>query len=365
MKHLNQKTRLGICLLLATLSGAHVYAGDRSWDSGFQNLATLAAISASSEHEHLPARAVADGRISEPGAALGEVGSWAVLGDKEKGRGEISFTWQQPTRVAEVVYFGRCAWQKEEVFKEYEIYVAGQSGPVAKGELQKVAGPQRIRFAPVTAARLTLKFLSSHGGSNPGANEIMIFSEPLTEEQLNRIVRFAPNTLFNDHVVLQQGQPIRIWGTAADGERVIVEFRGHTAESTTANGKWKVTVPPQKPGEPSEITIRSAAGKFVIRDVLVGEVWIASGQSNMEMPVDASYWPSRYDGVMNAKQEVASAEYPQIRMFYVPRRPPASLVMIRAGSGGFAVPRPWEGFRPLPTSSRTTAKRHQGAHRNG
>jgi hypothetical protein len=94
-----------------------------------------------------PARAVADGRISEPGAALGEVGSWAVLGDKEKGRGEISFTWQQPTRVAEVVYFGRCAWQKEEVFKEYEIYVAGQSGPVAKGELQKVAGADR--FAPL------------------------------------------------------------------------------------------------------------------------------------------------------------------------------------------------------------------------
>jgi sialate O-acetylesterase len=288
-------------------------------DKASNNLATSATVTASSEHGHLPAVNVIDGRICPPAAALGEFGSWAVLGDKEKGQGQISFTWPQPTQVAEIVYFGRCAWQTEEVFKGYEVYAAGQAEPIAQGELAKQPGPQRITFPPVNTTKLTLKFLSSHGGSNPGANEIMVFAEPTDEAQLDRHIKFAANSLWSDHAVMQQHVPVRVWGTAADGEKITLEFRGHRAETTAADGKWQITLPPQSPGEPAEMKISTPVKQFVIRDVLVGEVWIASGQSNMEMPVDVSYWPSKYDGVQNAKQEVAEANYPQIRMFYVPR----------------------------------------------
>lgn len=296
------------------------------------NLARQAKIAASSEQAGAGAAVnVADGRISAVGSGLGEMGSWAVIGDKAKGQAEIHFSWEQPTTVAEVVYFGRCAYQLEEAFKSYVVIAEGKEEPVATGEFKKLADPQRITFPPVLTRRLTLRFISSHGGSNPGAAEIMIFAAPVTEEQLTRIIRFAPNSLLGDHAVLQRGRPITVWGTAVDGERVSVEFRGQKREAIAAAGRWNVALPPAEPGEPAQLIIAAAAGKFVIDDVLVGEVWLASGQSNMEMPVDVQYWPGRYDGVANAKAEVANANFPQIRMFYVPR---VAAAVPRDDSGG-------------------------------
>jgi sialate O-acetylesterase len=315
-----RQTIFAVLVSLAAVSPvARLSANEPTLDPVPRNIARTATITASTEHEHLPGSAVADGRISEQGAALGEVGSWAVLGDKEKGTGEITFAWPAAVQVGEVIYIGRCAWQLEEVFKGYELIAEGQLTPIAKGVFQKVSGPQRISFTPVSTKRLTLRFLTSHGGSNPGANEILIFDKPTTAAQLERILKFAPNTIFSDHVVLQQKLPLRVFGTAVDGEKISVEFRNQKANATAADGKWQVTLPAQLPGEPAELLVRSAAGEYLIRDVLVGEVWVASGQSNMEMPVDVSYWPSRYDGVANAKQEVAAGDHPQLRMFYVPR----------------------------------------------
>lgn len=284
-----------------------------------RNLAKTATITSTSEQDEHPARNVADGHISPKGAAQGEVGSWAIVGDKAKGKADITFAWNQPTTLAEIVYFGRCSWQMEEIFKEYEVLVEGKEQPVASGEFKKAAGPQRVTFEPVTTSKLTIRFKSSFGGSNAGAAEIMIFAAPIAREQLDRLIQFAPNSLLSDHVVLQQRQPICIWGTAADGESVTVEMRGHKGEAIAKNGKWKVVLPPETPGDPAEIAIRSAAGEYVVRDVLIGEVWVASGQSNMEMPVDVRTWPSRYDGVVNAKKEIEAGDHPQIRMFYVPR----------------------------------------------
>lgn len=311
---------MALSLSFGVRTAPRCFAEDHALGTMPLNLAKSAKITATSEQaEELPAKNVADGWISGLGAGQGEIGGWAVIGDQAKGKAEISFTWEQPTQIAEVVYFGRCAWQVEESFKEYEVVVEGQEAPVAAGELRKASGPQRIAFAPVTAKRLTLRFKSSHGGSNPGAAEIMIFPSAVSREQLDRVIQFAPNSLLGDHVVLQRQQPIRIWGTAVDGEKVAVEFRGNKAETVAVHGKWQAVLPPEQPGAPGEITIRSAAGEFVIRDVLIGEVWVASGQSNMEMPVDVRNWPSKYDGIANAKQEVAAGDFPQIRMFYVPR----------------------------------------------
>jgi len=92
----------------------------------------------------------------------------------------------------------------------------------------------------------------------------------------------VPN-LFSDHMVLQRGQAVPIWGTAAPAEKVTVKFRQQSKEATAdAAGKWRVSLDSLNLGEASEMTIEGEKNKFAILDVLVGEVWVGSGQSNMD-----------------------------------------------------------------------------------
>ncbi|HRJ71408.1 MAG TPA: sialate O-acetylesterase [Terrimicrobiaceae bacterium] len=100
-----------------------------------------------------------------------------------------------------------------------------------------------------------------------------------------------PNSLFTDHMVLQQGQPVPVWGTADPGEKVSVAFGGQAEASATAgaDGRWMAVLPPLAMSRtPAELVIRGE-NEIRISDVLVGEVWIGSGQSNMQMPV-AETW---------------------------------------------------------------------------
>lgn len=116
--------------------------------------------------------------------------------------------------------------------------------------------------------------------------------------------------LISDHMVVQQGVPVRIWGTADAGEAVKVAVNGQAA-STKANdkGKWEAWLKPMIPGGPYEMTI-SGSNTIAVQDVLVGEVWVGSGQSNMQWPVNRS---------VNSAQEIAAAQNPKIRLFYVKR----------------------------------------------
>jgi len=310
----NRAVRLAGVIALGAWSGASSAA---PLGPAAVNLAATATVTASSEQPHLPATAVADGRICRPNAMLGEFGSWAVVGETAKGKAEISFAWPQPTTVAEVVYVGRCAWGDGETFREYEIRAEGRAEPVARGEFEKRAGPQRVSFAPVETRRLTIAFRSAHGGANPGANETLVFSTSAAD--VERAVAFAPNSIWSDHAVIQRDRPVRVWGTAADGEEIAVEFRGETFRTLAAASTWQVMLPPQPAGGPHELAITAAGRTTRCRDVLVGEVWVASGQSNMEMPVEPSVWPSKYDGVTDHAAEVKAADVPGIRMFYVPR----------------------------------------------
>ena len=112
--------------------------------------------------------------------------------------------------------------------------------------------------------------------------------------------------VIGDHMVLQQGMKIPIWGWAEPGEKVTVKVGGRSGGATAGNdGCWRVNLEPLKAGGPLKMTV---AGKntLTIDDILVGEVWVASGQSNMEMNVGSS---------ANAAQEIAAAEYPKIRLF--------------------------------------------------
>ena len=89
-------------------------------------------------------------------------------------------------------------------------------------------------------------------------------------------------SLFSDHMVLQQEKPVRIWGWADPGESVKLHLEGIAAETITGeDGKWMVQLPPIPAGGPYSLVI-SGNNEITINDVLVGEVWVASGQSNMQ-----------------------------------------------------------------------------------
>jgi sialate O-acetylesterase len=123
--------------------------------------------------------------------------------------------------------------------------------------------------------------------------------------------------LISDHMLLQRDAPVRIFGKAQAGEQVSVTFRGKTAGTTAdAVGRWEVWLEPLSPGPASDMTIR-ATNVITVADVLVGDVWIGSGQSNMQ-------WAVRQSD--NADTEIAAAKFPQIRLFYVPRKTSATPV---------------------------------------
>ncbi|MBN2021798.1 MAG: sialate O-acetylesterase [Pirellulales bacterium] len=116
--------------------------------------------------------------------------------------------------------------------------------------------------------------------------------------------------VLGDNMVLQRDVPVPIWGWAEPGEDITVQFAGQTAKTKAGeDGRWQVKLEPLAVGEPAELIITgSASGKRTLTNVLVGEVWVCSGQSNMEMSLRA---------VANGEAEVAEAKHPRIRLFMV------------------------------------------------
>ncbi len=118
-------------------------------------------------------------------------------------------------------------------------------------------------------------------------------------------------SIIGDNLVLQQGQRVRIWGTAQPGERVTVTFASSKANATAdTSGRWQALIGPFKAGGPFVMTI-TGSNTLTFSNVLVGEVWICSGQSNME-------WP-----LVNAKggtEAIAQANYPEIHLFTVRKK---------------------------------------------
>ncbi len=115
--------------------------------------------------------------------------------------------------------------------------------------------------------------------------------------------------VFADHMVLQRDQAVPVWGWADDGEKVTVEFAGQKVEATASGGKWSASLAALKANGTGATFTVAGKNKIELSDVLVGEVWFCSGQSNMEMTVGGSN---------NSKDEVAGANNPLIRHFKVP-----------------------------------------------
>ena len=189
-------------LAVLFLACVHMCAPVLSQDKpAFTNLASSAKITASSVldgDKYAPSN-IADGRIAPALSQHFELfpdsekaKSWAVDGEKGKERGELVFEWKDPVMVQEVVYYGRTAWLLNECFKEYEVYIDDGANPVAKGELKAIHGPQRIPFLRQPAKKLTLRFLSAHGGPNPGATEVLVLGEDVSDSVLAALAPAAP-----------------------------------------------------------------------------------------------------------------------------------------------------------------------------
>ena len=129
----------------------------------------------------------------------------------------------------------------------------------------------------------------------------------------------TPNALFCDHAVLQRAMPVPIWGKASPGEKVTVRLANRPALSVTtaADGRWLVKLPPSPAGGPFKLVI-DGKNHLELNDVWLGEVWLASGQSNMERQLGLS---GGQKPIENWEQEVAAANHPQIRHFAVDRTP--------------------------------------------
>lgn len=119
-------------------------------------------------------------------------------------------------------------------------------------------------------------------------------------------------SLLADHMVIQRGLPVHVWGRASERKSVTVTFRGET-KSTAADdlGRWSLYLSPGEAGGPFEMLIK-ASNTIQLKDVLVGDVWVASGQSNMEFQMKS---------LANPDTEIAAAKYPKIRIFLVEHRP--------------------------------------------
>ena len=115
--------------------------------------------------------------------------------------------------------------------------------------------------------------------------------------------------VLSDSMVLQQGQPVPVWGWADKGEAVTVSFAGQTQKTAAGeDGKWSVKLTPLTASDkPAELTV-SGKNKIELKDILVGEVWVCSGQSNMEFAVKSG---------KNSAKEIETANFPKIRLFTV------------------------------------------------
>lgn len=115
--------------------------------------------------------------------------------------------------------------------------------------------------------------------------------------------------IFSDNMVLQRNKPIPIWGWAAANEKITVQFNKQVKTvKADKTGQWKLALEPELAGGPWQLTIKGK-NSITINNILVGEVWICSGQSNMEWPVNSSN---------NKDLEIKNANFPQIRHFKVP-----------------------------------------------
>lgn len=132
--------------------------------------------------------------------------------------------------------------------------------------------------------------------------------------------RITLPAIIGDHMVLQQQTSTKIWGwTSRSNETITIwaSWGSDTLTTKAIRGDWKISLPTPTAGGPYTLHI-AGHDTLVVKDILIGEVWLASGQSNMEMPVDSIH--GGFPGIMNFRKEIAQADQSQIRLFLVQKR---------------------------------------------
>lgn len=122
----------------------------------------------------------------------------------------------------------------------------------------------------------------------------------------------------SDNMMVQRNAPVKIWGWADKGETVSVSINGQLQKVKTGkNGLWQVSLNAVPVGGPYEMTIKGKSNTIVVKNILSGDIWVCSGQSNMEMPISRGWGGSGL--VRNGEEESAAAKYPKIRLLTVDR----------------------------------------------
>lgn len=167
--------------------------------------------------------------------------------------------------------------------------------------------------SPVNGATTSCHFRSPiHGASyrQPIALVMGLLLALICCTARNAVADVALSPLFSDNMVLQRNVNVPVWGTGDVGEQVSVAIAGQQLHTTAdENGHWMVKLTPLPTGGTLDMTVQGK-NTVAVRNIAVGEVWVCSGQSNMEFPVSRG---------MNAPEETAAANYPMIRMFTVKR----------------------------------------------
>ena len=154
--------------------------------------------------------------------------------------------------------------------------------------------------------------------------------------------------MFGDNMVLQRGKLVKFWGWSKPGELVRVEMAGlKTTAKTGANGRWQAEIHAPAPGGPYTVKIIGPEQTVVLHEVLVGDVWLCGGQSNMQLGLGRA---------RNGAEEIKAANHPEIRFFIVQNMLPMPPPRSRKAHGKFARRKPpakvrMAGFRRLPISS--------------
>ena len=147
-------------------------------------------------------------------------------------------------------------------------------------------------------------------------NKILALSLLLSLCATAATAEVKPHGMFNDHAVLQRGINIPVWGTAANGEKITVSMNGQMVSTVAQNGKWEVSFQPMNAGGPFTMTIQGN-NTITLNDIMVGEVWLASGQSNMERQLGPRRGQQPHTNWLEEKKNAANNN---IRMITIPRK---------------------------------------------
>ncbi|MFY9255107.1 MAG: hypothetical protein WAO83_16780 [Fuerstiella sp.] len=179
--------------------------------------------------------------------------------------------------------------------------------------MKPVTGPIRLSFCPPTSQVFTITILAFLLLAN--ADIAVAQNQQMPREDVVEFPAIGEglcvSNAFQSNMVLQRDKPIVVWGWADAGEEVVVSIAGHEQTATAADDRtWKATLPALAVNStPQTMTVKNARTTLTLDNILIGDVWVLGGQSNMEFPLDR---------IENGELEIVSANFPNIRILTVP-----------------------------------------------